>query len=331
MAVLVPDSPTNGAITELGFAAGQGDTKRSKAGLFFLQDVRFGGNFGLFENEIKATAAFGPLALTAEATGTVDEPTGKFFGADVSFELVNPVDSTGRITVNQIIEAIKDKKFFFQPGEAGGTLDDPATGFIDGVVSGGLGLTLGLKPDGLFSGLPVTLGSVSIDAQSPNWLVSPPLLSNPFAFPDANQSLAAPGASVNLAGLASSAGVLSKDMVFILSQTIDGQTFATPVVVKAADTAGNLGNADLETDIQAAVDLAIARIQRLADEASCPSCPGHRRTRPRRWTSPWPAARPRSRPCRPTTPRPSTCAACSWTSTSRSRPGSRSCSTRSRT
>jgi Ca2+-binding RTX toxin-like protein len=265
LSAFIPDSATNGAITELGFPAGQSDTKRSKASSFFLEDVSFGGNFGLFENEIKATASLGLLAVTADMTGTVDLLTGKFFGADVDFDLINPVDSTSRITVDQIINAINDKKFLFQAGEAGGTFADPATGFIDGTVAGGLGLTLALKPDGAISGLPVSLGSIAISAQSPNWLLSPPTLTNPFAFAKTDQSLGGLGVAVSTTGLASPSGVLSKDMVFVLSQTIGINTFETPVVVRAIDTVGNLNAADLDADIQAAVNKAVARLQHLVD------------------------------------------------------------------
>src|SRR5262249_19927230 len=231
-------------------------------------NVHLDGNIGLFENNVTAAASFGPLAVTADASGTLDAPTGKFFGADVSLALVNPVDATSRITVNEIISAITDKKFFFQAGQEGGTPTHPNTGFIDGVVAGGLGLTLSLEPGGPLHGLPVNFGAVSIDAQSPNWLISPPSLSNPFGFPSTDTSLAAPGASVSRTGLVSGSGVLSKDMVFVLSQTIGGQTFATPVIVRGSDTADNHTAADLEADIQSAVDLAIARIQRLADQAA---------------------------------------------------------------
>ncbi len=52
---------TNGAVTELGFDLGQGDTKIGKATQFFLEDVSFGGNFGLFANDISATASLGIL------------------------------------------------------------------------------------------------------------------------------------------------------------------------------------------------------------------------------------------------------------------------------
>jgi hypothetical protein len=175
LSMFVPDSPTNGAITELGFDAGQGETKRSKAGSFFLEDVSFGGNFALFENGISATASLGPLAVVAEAEGTVDADTGKFFGADVNLALRSPLDAGTRVTIDEILNAINDKKFLFVEGEEGGTLADPATGFIDGSVGGGLGLTLTLSPAGLsIPGLPATLGELSISVESTNWLTSLP-------------------------------------------------------------------------------------------------------------------------------------------------------------
>ncbi|MEJ2131025.1 MAG: hypothetical protein P8Y95_05235, partial [Gammaproteobacteria bacterium] len=44
----------NGAITELGFPAGQGEIKRRKASEFFVDDVSFGGSLGVFENDVEA-------------------------------------------------------------------------------------------------------------------------------------------------------------------------------------------------------------------------------------------------------------------------------------
>jgi hypothetical protein len=62
----------NGAVTELGFEYGQGETKVGKATEFFLEDVRFGGNFGLFTNDLSATASLGFLGIKANAVGTLD-------------------------------------------------------------------------------------------------------------------------------------------------------------------------------------------------------------------------------------------------------------------
>src|SRR5690606_36086355 len=96
----------NGANTDLGCEEGQGDTKCSKASSFFVEDVTFGGNLGLFENGIEATASFGLLSLVATATCNVDESTGKFFGADVNLAIVNPDDGASRVTVDAIVDAI---------------------------------------------------------------------------------------------------------------------------------------------------------------------------------------------------------------------------------
>src|SRR5687767_15330141 len=49
------------------------------------------------------------------------------------------------------------------------------------------------------AGLPVTLGAIGDDAQSPNWLISPPQLSNPFAFLKTDQSLGGAGVTVSTA------------------------------------------------------------------------------------------------------------------------------------
>jgi outer membrane protein OmpA-like peptidoglycan-associated protein/Ca2+-binding RTX toxin-like protein len=273
LSVFVPNTPNNGAITELGFAAGQSETKRSKASTFFLEDVSFGGNFGLFEDNISATASLGMLGVTADLEATVDAPSGKFFGADVDFDLINPVDGTSRVTIDDLLDAINAGKFLYDVNDQGSSIVDgeeiPDTGFIDGVVAGGLGFNLVLAPDGAIAGLPLNLGSMSISAQSPNWLLSPPSFGNPFMFPKLDQSLADPGVTISTIGLAGS-GILNEDMLFVISQTIGGNTFATPIVVTTADTAGNITVADLEADIQAAVDKGIARIQHLVDKVEPP-------------------------------------------------------------
>ncbi|HSB85601.1 MAG TPA: hypothetical protein VLD86_04800, partial [Ilumatobacteraceae bacterium] len=333
MSIFVPDTANNGAITELGFAAGQSDTKRSKAGTFFLDDVSFGGNFGLFANDVTATASLSLLAVQATGIGTLDvvnaglaqagttstitlaagassvnnfynnnyvritggtgevnethkildyngatrvatiqgtwtttpdNTTGyqvvigdKFLEADVDFQLVNPNDGSSKVFINDIIDAISDGRFLFQAGAGG------PSGFIDGVVSGGIGLQLSLAPAGAIAGLPVTLGAISISAESPNWLVAAPSLSNPFGFLKDDHSLAGAGVTVTTSGLISG-NKLTQDMQFVLSETIGGQLFETPIVVHADDTVGNLTLADLEQDIQEAINKGILRVNHLA-------------------------------------------------------------------
>jgi len=263
ISVFVPDSPTNGAITELGYTAGSGKTNYSKAGSYFIEDARFGGNIGLYENNVSATAALGPLGVTADFESTVDVSSGKFFGADVTLDLVNPLDGTDRVTINALLNAINDGQFLFNAIDQGGTIADPATGFIDGIVDGGLGFKLNIEPDTsvVDLGLPSSLGFIEVSAQSPNWLVSSPQLVNPYSFSELNTVL-----PFDVTGL-SSTGVLSEDMIFVLSQDVDGNTYETPIVLNAALTSDNASLADLVLDVQTAVDAGVARLQQLLKQS----------------------------------------------------------------
>jgi hypothetical protein len=153
----------NGAETELGFDIGLSETKKAKADTFFLEDVYFSGEFGVFANDISATASIGFLGVTATLNPTLDVSTGKFIGADVDFGLRNPVDGSTHIGVELIGNAIADGKFLFDAAEGfGGSDEDPQTGFIDGTIDGGVGLSLDISPDGAFIGLPASI-SASLD------------------------------------------------------------------------------------------------------------------------------------------------------------------------
>jgi hypothetical protein len=110
-----------------------------------------------------ATASIGFLGVTATLNPTLDVSTGKFIGADVDFGLRNPVDGSTHIGVELIGNAIADGKFLFDAAEGfGGSDEDPQTGFIDGTIDGGVGLSLDISPDGAFIGLPASI-SASLD------------------------------------------------------------------------------------------------------------------------------------------------------------------------
>ena len=94
--------------------------------------MSLGGNFGLFENNIEATASLGPLALKAELVATVDEATGKFFAADATFSLVNPVDGAGRVYINDIVDADRRRPVLLRCRRQSRRSLNPS-GFIDGV------------------------------------------------------------------------------------------------------------------------------------------------------------------------------------------------------
>ncbi|HXV76086.1 MAG TPA: calcium-binding protein, partial [Candidatus Polarisedimenticolaceae bacterium] len=203
----------NGAFTELGFdpdqlVDGQGETKKAKADTFFLEDVHFSGEFAVLAHDITATASVGFLGVKATLDPTLELTGDKIIGADVDFALRNPVDGTTRIGVDLIGNAIADGKFFFDAAEGfGGSDEDPQTGFIDGTIDGGVGLSLDISPDGAFSGLPASISaSLDLKAESPNWLISPPRLSDPLGFEEVIKSgMAQAGANTNITLAATSA------------------------------------------------------------------------------------------------------------------------------
>jgi Ca2+-binding RTX toxin-like protein len=118
------------------------------------------------------------------------------------------VDGSTHIGVELIGNAIADGKFLFDAAEGfGGSDEDPQTGFIDGTIDGGVGLSLDISPDGAFIGLPASISaSLDLIAESPNWIISPPLLSDPLGFEEVLNAGTAqgPGAGDNTIVLASS-------------------------------------------------------------------------------------------------------------------------------
>jgi hypothetical protein len=341
---------TNGAVTELGFEYGQGETKVGKATEFFLEDVRFGGNFGLFANDLSATASLGFLGIKANAVGTLDAmadgdvqtgsttttvklesgdaeaddyyngyyirvKTGdavdileikdyaasgnevtldgtltatpvysgenkttykivkgeRFLDARVDFDLRNPLvaashEDSHRVTIGLLTDAINDGQFLFDAADIGGTEEDPATGFIDGVVDGSMGLILGLRPDGFLSGLPANLGSIEFGIDDPNWLAALPTFSDPLGLGSENQDVTG---GVTFDGyVVPSNGVLTEDMVFVVSQKYgdtEAERVEELVVLKAEDTSDNTSRADLQSDLNhsttGAITKALARLQ----------------------------------------------------------------------
>jgi hypothetical protein len=99
LSIFVPDlagGMPNGAIIELGFAAGQSETKRAHATEFFFQDVKLQGSFQFVVQNVTATASLGFLSITATGHGTLGPDGMAGGGNDLialtgSIELKNPV------------------------------------------------------------------------------------------------------------------------------------------------------------------------------------------------------------------------------------------------
>jgi len=137
-----------------------------------------------------ATANIGFLALKLEGHGTGQArapppstpsggPTDRLLSVAADIRLKNPRVAPGdplanRIDVGVLINALRDGKFFYNAGDAGGGSDDhPSTGIISGTLPGDFGADLTLTPDGALVGLADDLNvHLAISGESTDWLSS---------------------------------------------------------------------------------------------------------------------------------------------------------------
>jgi len=246
----------NGAITELGFVSGDGATQRAKATEFFLENVSLGGDFALIAADVTANATLGFLSVTATGSGTLGG--NKFISAEIDVALKNPEDGGSRVSVGLLTEALGDGKFLFDADETGRDIvtDELLTGVVDGSLSGDVGFTLNIAPDGALAGLPDVLSAemnLNINS-SPDWLVALPSMNDLLGF---GASLISLGTSPFALGeQAPENGQLSKDISFILQEG----TFEAVGVLRAGETAGFTTRTQLETALQNAIDDTLGRL-----------------------------------------------------------------------
>jgi Ca2+-binding RTX toxin-like protein len=253
----------NGAVTELGFAVGSGETQRSKASQFYLKDVSLDADFALIAPSVFLSANVGFLGVTATGSGTLplSGDADKFIDLSASFALKNPLVGSSDpganiVELKTLTNALADGKFLYDAGKTGGTVDDPGTGAIDGAISGGLGFNLKIAPDGALSGLASTLNaSLDVAVTSPNWLIQPPSLTDTWGFGAHYTKLDDPG-SLSLTLKAPTDGKIAEDLVFVIT---DGTKEAIGVL-RAADTSTNTSRTDLQADIDGAVKAAITQL-----------------------------------------------------------------------
>jgi hypothetical protein len=148
-----------------------------------------------YDGSLKKVTIDGTWSATIDGSTTYKIVKGeRFLDARVDFDLRNPLvaashEDSHRVTINLLTEAINDGEYIFNAAEIGGTEEDPATGFIDGVVDGSMGLILGLRPDGFLSGLPANLGSIEFGVDDPNWLAALPTFDDPLGLGSQNKDV----------------------------------------------------------------------------------------------------------------------------------------------
>ena len=186
----------NGAVTELGYASGPGETRRARATQFFLENTSLTGTFQIVVPTVTLTATFGFLGVTASGSGTLPLVTDNdiLFNAVISLALKNPTSASvnpNRITLTQLADALTKGLFLYDAAAAGVDLNGkPTTGFISGRLGGGFGISVQFTPAGALSGLSGVINAfLEISASSPDWLLAPPTTSDPLGFGAAGRAL----------------------------------------------------------------------------------------------------------------------------------------------
>src|SRR5581483_509176 len=254
LAVNVPDSATNGAITDLGFVAGNGTPHVAKAQGFFLDNVDLNGHFALAAQNVTATASLGFLGITATGGGTLDHH--KFIDLNVDLSLKNPVDGTSRLTVGEIAAAIKNGDFLFVDANKGGTADNPTTGVVDATVSGGVGVHLDVQPSTPPGGITALDASLDLTADSPDWLTAPPSFADPLGFGTDSHALSTN--AITLGNAVPSNGQFGDSVTFVIA---DGNTASAHTGVgflSLKDISGFTTQDELKTGLQNAINAALA-------------------------------------------------------------------------
>ncbi|MDH4156934.1 MAG: hypothetical protein OEW00_06620, partial [candidate division Zixibacteria bacterium] len=175
LSIEVPElGGNNGAIVHLGFVSGGGQTQRSKATEFFVENVTLGATIA-GSASIAASASFGFLGVDLTGTGTIS--------GTAALSLKDPVNGDNRITFNpqnptsseaiSVFNALSQGKFkFVAPG--GGTIDVPATGPVDGTLSTDLDVDFTMTPSGALSGVAGASASATVDFHVPDWFTNLP-------------------------------------------------------------------------------------------------------------------------------------------------------------
>ena len=250
LAINVP-AGTNGAITDLGFPAGNGAPQAASAGDAalqgavggaFLDNASLSASLTLLAEPLSATASLGFIGVNANG--------GASLVADASLSLVDPATGASKVYVTSLAQALSGGLFLHT---------GPNTGPISGKISGAGAAELVITPN--LGGLTITgLSGISAEAtislDIPDLLTAPPMLFNdPLGF--AHSTITFDGSTVFPLGVAApSNGQLTGDVSFVIGSGGKEQVG----VLKASDTSSNTSLSQLETELQTAINTAITNL-----------------------------------------------------------------------
>jgi hypothetical protein len=228
----------NGAVTDLGFPAGDGSTQKSGATGPFLDDAKLSAALTIIAPTITASASLGFIGVSASGAASLV--------ADGSLSIVNPADGTSKVFVTDLAHALSQGNFLFTGN---------GSGPIKGEISAAAAAELNVTPDlgGVsVSGVDGLKATVAISLDVPDFLTAPPMLINdPLGF--GHSTISFDGSTVStLAQPLPANGRLTSDIGFVVVNGTQEQV----ETIKASDTSAFSSSSDLETLFQERLDAA---------------------------------------------------------------------------
>lgn len=160
----------NGAITGLGFLAGATKVQRATAARFYVDDVSIDTDFEVDSSSVVATAQLGYLDI--DISGGIDGTTGGNIDADISLDLVSPIDGLSRLNFgadfDDLADPLRAGEFDFADADKGSRT---STGPVQRTETGEVDLSWTATPTSTIGGLNST-DSASITISVANWLAT---------------------------------------------------------------------------------------------------------------------------------------------------------------
>src|SRR5262249_40636493 len=133
---VLPNTSTNGAITDLGFKGGAGSPVKSSAGGAFIDNASVSAKLTIAAPTVNASASLGFIGIAATGSASLI--------ADASLSLVNPADGATKAYLTDIATAFAAGKFLHTGNN---------TGPISGDINGDGALELSVHPTGAISSI----------------------------------------------------------------------------------------------------------------------------------------------------------------------------------
>lgn len=198
MSIYVPETLTvgggaNGAISELGLSAGQGETKRGRVTDFFFDNVDLDGDLKFRAlGSPTVQGEMGLVDVTATVSPTINNESASpayFATATLDSSLKDPYDGDSSLTFDTLVDTLGSGHFLHDATATDAGAQSPPTGLLDGSLTGEVGLQLALSPQTGLSGLSALDATATITSASADWLLAPPKVEDALGLPSVAHNL----------------------------------------------------------------------------------------------------------------------------------------------